>query len=896
MKKFLIIIAILLLAGAGYFTYEKWVKHSDLSAWSFIPSDAALVFELDLLSDYRTISSYPVWRTLRTTSSFSGIEKGIAFLDSINGKGGFSAIFDDANVLISTHKVSSNDVDFLYVLDIQNISQNTFVGAAMGRLQENGYRFRTRKYNGFKISEISKKDELFTCIFYKNFLLASFTPYLVEDAIRTIEEGSLGSFQNTFLAIEDPLSEGLFNAYVNYEQVSSLMSGISSQRINLPLRNGNYTLSMDSSYLHLSGFSFADEGWLATHNRSAGDFDMAEIIPENTATLLHITSADMEEWKRTSTNFIRESESATRSFQDSLISTFDFHPHQVLDLVDEEIALLTMESASQRDRMKMCILEVKDMPEALSFFGGLTERVALSRGDSVYSESYSENEIRFLPIQDFPRSFLGEMGASFGQSFYLSYRNYLIFSNNLQELKNLIIAIQNEDTWGKSLRMNDFLQRTNQTANVSLFINVPRAWNLLDESLSGKWRKTIKADAQAYKSFELIAFQFSYADSRYFTNFTFSQPEQRPRETPKTNIDRGVQFASNLISKPYLLRTHAHRDFDILVQDSSSTIYYLDQHQTSLWSEQIEDPIISDVFPIDYYKNGKIQYAFATTKSIHIWDRTGEAIPGFPKQLPGNVSLAHFNLIDYDKSRNYRMAITDTEGNVYLTDKDLKQLDGWSPRKFMRPAHQALTHARLGRRDIMINTQEDGVIYVTNRRGENMRGFPFKTNHTLDKNYFLRSSNALSNSSLTVLSKAGELTEINLEGDVVKRDQLLKTTVNASFSLLPDRGQKSFLIVRKEGNSYEILDDTGNLLFKKDYLSNEPILIQYYHFGAGKDLVAFTDTANKSLYIYDKSGNLVTGNPLRSENEVSIIYSSAKREFQVFTTHGANLELYTFSF
>ena len=177
-----------------------------------------------------------------------------------------------------------------------------------------------------------------------------------------------------------------------------------------------------------------------------------------------------------------------------------------------------------------------------------------------------------------------------------------------------------------------------------------------------------------------------------------------------------------------------------------------------------------------------------------------------------------------------------------------------------------------------------------------MKGFPFDTKETLDQNYYLRTSNGLSNSTLSVISKGGELTEMSLEGLVIKREQLIKTQADAQFQLIPDRGGSSFLIVRKEGNSYEVLDDTGNLLFKKDYLSNEPILIQYYQFGAGKDLVIFTDTANQSLYIYDKSGNLVTGNPLNSANEVSILYSSAKREFQVFSTWGANLELYTFSY
>ena len=177
-----------------------------------------------------------------------------------------------------------------------------------------------------------------------------------------------------------------------------------------------------------------------------------------------------------------------------------------------------------------------------------------------------------------------------------------------------------------------------------------------------------------------------------------------------------------------------------------------------------------------------------------------------------------------------------------------------------------------------------------------MKGFPFNTGQNLDINYHLSASNSLDNSSISLISKDGELIELNLEGDVMQRNQLLKTTPNTQFRLVPDRNEKSFLIVRSEGNKYDVLDETGNILFSKDYFTEADILIQYYEFGAGRDLIVFTDTFSETLYIYDKSGNLLTGNPLRSAHEVSILYSSANRSFQVFTSSGSNLERYSFDY
>lgn len=896
MKKLLISIAILLLIGAGYFTYEKWVKYSDLTTWSFVPADAAMVIEAEVTEDVEFVQGFAISSILKESTGFENFREGFSFLDSINGKGGFTAIFEKAPALASVHKVSNSKIDFLFVVKLQNISQNTFANAAIGRLQKQGYRFKTRNYNDFKISEISNNNRTLTFIFYKNFFLASFTPYLVEDAVRVISDDEMVAFKDKFSQLTKNTTSGLSSMYINYEKLEELIGAYVGERSSFPMINGNYELTMDSSIFQLSGFSYADKGWLATHTEQPAAFEMAEVVPEKTAYFHHITSSDFSSWKEKQMTYLRSNSPSKKRYQDTLKVLYDFNADQVFDLIDNEIGIANLESSRSRDQQKLMILEVKDRQESLDFFSQLTERVAIARGDSVYAESYSENEIRFLPISEFPSTILGSLAEGFEQCFYIIYRNYLIFSNDLQELKELISSIQNEDTWGKSIQMNNFLEQANNAANVSLFVNIPRAWNTILDEIKPEWEEHFKENSQLYKSIDMLAFQYSYLDGKYFTNYTFSQPINRPKNIPKTSAENGVRFASVLTTKPFLLKTHAHKDFDILIQDSTHSVYYMDPDQNTLWAENVGEAIQGKIHPIDYYKNGKIQYLFATSTNVHIIDRNGTYIPGYPKALPNSPNIAYLNLIDYDRSRNYRIAVTDVDGNVYLTDKDLNALEGWNPKDLERRGLQALNHARLGRNDVMISLNKNGMLNILNRRGQFMRGFPFDTRQTLSKNYHLRKSNALSNSSITVISEGGELTELNIEGDVVKRDQLIKTSVDARFQLIPDTGGNSFIIIRNEGNTYEVLDDTGNLLFKKDYLSEGKVLIQYYQFGAGKDLVIFIDVENKSLYIYDKSGNLITGNPLNSEHEVSLIYSSAKREFQVFSTWDANLELYHFNY
>lgn len=895
MKRFLIFFLIVLLAGTGYLVFKYYYSNANVDKWSFIPSNAGLVFELNLTEDLDNLKNFPIWKLLQRTGDVNRIHESITFLDSINGIEGFSSIFNNTPTLISAHQVSMDEVDYLFVLDLQNISQNTFVNAAIGNLQQHNFRIKTRNYNGFKISEISNGPRIFTYIFFKHYFVASFTPYLVEDAIRTVDEGELPHFQQLSQNSINTILGSTITIHTNGEYLGKLIQSVFDAEIDLPIYQGKYEAIIDSAYLYLSGASTVNDGMIQVHQSEPAPFDIIEVVPSNTAYMYHFSSTDMPDWKDRQMKWIRK-ERHVSTYQDSLINTYDFQSDQVFDLLDNEMSLLWLEPENSIDIPKLLILEVKDISESLAFFRSATERIALALNDSVYSESYSENEIRFFPMKDFPTTLLGDLGSGFNQCFFVGYRNYLIFSNSLLDLKRMINAIEEEDTWGKSIEFYDFFQKANYSANFSLLVNIPRTWPILSSKVRPRWKASINDNIHHYKRLDLAAFQFSYLDNIYYTNITLSQPKINPVNPPKTNPEKDVAFANHLITKPYLVQTHAHKNYDIFVQDSSLTIYFMDNQQNALWAEDIEGKIQGEVYEIDYYKNGKIQYAFATPEKIHLIDRTGEYLPGYPKGIDASRAIDHFSVIDYDKSRNYRFALTDVDGRVFLTDKDLKLLDGWGPKNLERKSILPLRHARLGRKDVMISIQQNGLIHVMNRRGENMPGFPFDTKESIESEYFLKESNTLGSSSITVVTSEGQLIEVSLEGNVIRRNQLIKEKQETRFYLLIDRLKRSYLIIRKEGNAYDILDDTGNLLFSKEYLSSQKVLSQFYRFGAGKDLIIFIDAINDSLFIYDKSGKLVTGNPLKASNEISLLYSSENRGFEVYSTSGPNMEYYTFNF
>ncbi len=189
MKRFLLFLSIVLLLGAGYFTYDKWVKNADLTLWSFVPGTSVLVYETSTpLVSLEEIKQTSIWKNLSYLQEVENIDKNIDLLDSLAGKGNFRNFFAENPLLISLNITSSKSFDFLFVVEIQNLSQQTFISKAQAHFQDANYVRRTREYEGFTITELvdDGPDNSFTYIFYKNYFIGSFSAFLVEDAIRTV--------------------------------------------------------------------------------------------------------------------------------------------------------------------------------------------------------------------------------------------------------------------------------------------------------------------------------------------------------------------------------------------------------------------------------------------------------------------------------------------------------------------------------------------------------------------------------------------------------------------------------------------------------------------------------------------------------------------------------------
>ena len=190
--------------------------------------------------------------------------------------------------------------------------------------------------------------------------------------------------------------------------------------------------------------------------------------------------------------------------------------------------------------------------------------MARSKGDTAFSETFKNSIIYKLDVEEFPFTLLGDHAKGFKECYFSGYRNYIIFSNTLPNIKKLLVDIELENTWRKSLRKVRFLEKTSKESSFSCFIHTPGIWNMLVSSLDSKWRRIAIENDFIFRSFENIAIQFNEVDNKYFTNVVIDLPESNITGNVTATKEKSIDFANPIVTKPFLVRNHNNGLFETL--------------------------------------------------------------------------------------------------------------------------------------------------------------------------------------------------------------------------------------------------------------------------------------------------------------------------------------------
>lgn len=849
-------LAVILLAG-GYVLYEKFLKKEPLRPWDLVPSETVFVYEKDICeSCIEEMQKSAMWQILSRASFYSKpVDSLRAKLDAV--------ISGSKDLLVSAHVTRKDDFDFIYYLS----GSRNLLDPLSQFPKLKGYRYSERELNDVRIHELSLQKHTFSWVLIRDVWVGSFTPFLIEDVIRTYKGKANFTSANPEVRKLPRISGDAGNVYIQLKNFADWFS------VFVPGNEKSYALGKSSlldiksmeNNLVFNGFSldslaYPDYLLSIFRNQSPVAFSLKKYVPNRTVLFTSYGINDGAMFSHALERFVGTHRPHLRDSLNKLSAGLGFKWNDLYAQVANEIGLCQIEGVESQHLAKILMIETKAPELWIKHLNTVSEKFST---DTVFHERFSDYTIREIPAYRFPEKLLWPLVQGFEHTFYTAQGNTIFMGDNLEELKYFLEDIEQDDIWGKSVSKNQFLESTLLESNVSVFINTPRIWNVLLPRLNPRWRNFVKENQPLLQAVQMSAFQFSHLNNTYYTNVTINHGKAKPEVAFASSARRNVTHFSEAIHRLHAVRSHVSRADEILIQDSLNDISLVSMEGKVMWKLPIGDQITSDIQQVDFYNNGKLQYIFSTHDAIHIIDRLGNYVPPYPLHLSGK-DIQHLSVVDYDRSKKYRFLVSEHDGKLWMFDKSGNNLEGWTPRDAGGPLMAPPMHHRIKGRDFILAIRKDGLVHLYNRRGEMMKNFPLDLKGTPMGDYFLEMGPDIANTFFVTVTRDGYRIRFNPEGKIQNRETLLRASVASQFGLESEKSNKSYLIWQHDTRQLTVTDPAGKKILVNDYISLKDWDITYYQYGGGNRFITLTDRIQQLSYVFDGNGNLLTTPPLES--------------------------------
>lgn len=858
MKKapFLITLGLFVLVAGGFFSYQYFFKKSATTIWEMIPEQTVLIYEAN---DCKECTSPPnptnvsqlLGKLLLDPQDQDSLIKTLNLL--VTAKKGRA---------ISLHVISKDDFDAVYYF---TAGQANVFKALINQWKDiKVVRFSERELNGFKILEFSSNKKLFSCVQLGDGWAGSFTPFLIEDVLRTFETQEEQTFKKQMSKVYAlPHSkDDAGNIYVHLGNLTSLLkvfpNNFSADMMRLG-EAGLLDIKQTENSITLNGFSLVQKNEnndLLSYfqNQSPVQFNIKQYISNQTMVAVNYGISDGAAFYQKLNLF------TNKAVLDSLndFATVDYS--KLFSSLGKELSICFQESRD--DLSKVVVFETQKPKEWINAFDLLSE--ASRKEDTVFYERYSTYEIKEIAIANFTGKLFNPLVSGSSQTYYSSIGNYIILSENIESMKKFLEDIDQENVWGKSVAFNKFTESTLLESNFSIYINTPLVWSSITEKLGPRWRAFVQENQPLLSSFDFGAIQFSHLNESFYTNITWTYSEfaDKNNRKPVKSSDRLVaSLGSSIISHPTVVKSHVSGDDEVLIQDSAYVLYHMSADGKVLWQKELNERIVGDIHQVDFFTNGKLQFFFATSRHLHIIDRLGNYVNPYPQEIKLRETV-YTTVVDYDKSKKYRFLLADRSGKLWMFDKEAKNLEGWMPKNIEGELIAPAKHYRIRGKDYIMAIRKDGLAYLSTRRGENIRRFPLDLEARPNGDFYLEAGNTLATTNFVCVSKDGFRIRFSLGGKIMSRETLIKPSFETQFSLLAEQSGKAYVILQQDTKKLTVLTEDGKEIFSNAFVGTNRADVKYYDFGAGKIYFTVTDLEQELSFIYDENGKLLNSTPL----------------------------------
>ena len=843
---FIPLFLILIILFIGYRSYNKATQNTT-DPINIIPTNASVILRLnDTKSIYNELNSKNIWNNLLSINIIDSINKKINNISEIFQKN--DKIFKNQTLFISLHKIGTDNTGILFSSNFKNQKENAKL-ALSGLL---GNSMVETIYNNQPIFKIKNKDHTIYASFKDDIIFCSDAKMLIEDAIRTSYSEEKLINKTSFKDIYNTISKSTtINMLINYNSLFKYLNIFSEK----PINHFNFSewtatdLHIKNDLITANGFSSFDNNnfTYSLYNQKPEKIKIIKIIPNSTSLLLNIGFDNAKEIYNKKNKLLQKSNNlwSWNKHRKEIKDNYNIDYNDFINETENEAGTFST-SLTKSEEQKYTFFKSKNPVIAISLMQGLI----------INSQEYSEYSINQIKESNLTGQLFGYLFNN-DNSYFTIINDYLIFGKSISSIKYIIDNYKRGNTLSNNKYFNHYSNYLSKTSNFLFYINPYKTTQSIIQKLKQPYKEYITINPDSISKITSFSIQMNSKKNLLLNNINLVY-DKKFKETIKEEWLKELESKINM--SPQFVYNHATKKEVIIIQNNKNNICAINDLGEKLWSVQLDTPIIGNISIADVYKNNKFQYLFNTNKQIHLIDRNGSNVEGFPITLKTYTKLGH-SLFDYKKNKKYRIMIVGEDNNIYNIDKKGNKVKGWKYKKDNNIITNKPRYFNIKDRDYILAERSNSGSKLLAINGSDRVKF--------DKD-------VLFNNNPIQIDEQGTLYAITNEG------KLWRGFIdgNTSTISIPNLTNESLLIYFKENsdsiNSKKeentLIYTTNNTLYiisLKDFQPIKTINIdqQILKIKIINNLLCVT-TKNK-LYIYNKH-ILVDGFPIDSEGNFNI--------------------------
>jgi len=542
---------LLVLCGAGYFTWKWYFQKSDsMDGFRLIPDNAVFVVQTDEpIEGWKKFSSSEIWQHIKKYPPLGEVGKDADKLsEMVDDHNLIFRAFGHRNVLISAHVVNSLDYDFLYVCDMEEGAKfSTVKDGIVDLCKEEGFSYTQAEISGIPThSFFDPKDKsTLNLAFVANQLVCSYNADIFKNSLHQSHDSAYTPDTKFTEIAATTATNGLCRIFLNHKNIPGFlnvyMDDISDMKTLFASMDYTGAIAeMDKDKLSFQGYTGIQDSMgsylRALYRSGASKTGAPAVLSEKTAFMMSLGFQSFAKFYENLKDVMKEDEKAWKEFNSNkkfLEKILRFRLEEdLMGWIDDEVCLAQYQQERVIGAKVHTLAAIRALSEekAQDKLGMLKKRLSLL--GKFKTEKYRDVEINYIEIRGLFKLLFGKLFDKIQKPYYAIINGYVLFCDDPATLLKTIDDIKDGKTLSQNEEYDKFQSGFKKENSMLAYVNMKKYFLNLKGILDAPSYSSSYSNREFIICFKHMGFQFSREENYFDTRMLvqFEKPDEAAME------------------------------------------------------------------------------------------------------------------------------------------------------------------------------------------------------------------------------------------------------------------------------------------------------------------------------------------------------------------------------